>query len=130
MNESQLTGQRSGGVLEMFGFDVDYSYAPPSKERKVALNLRVEESLRRNLEALLTLWRAVAIARGENPKAWDLTEVIKRLLNIGIDSAFAQIYKSAGLERMPVSEAEWAKFKAALEATVAEHTAASKKSRR
>jgi hypothetical protein len=121
MVESQLAGELVGDVMEMLRHAVDYQPPPTPKEKepKVALNLRVEVSLRRQLEALVSLWNAHAIARGEFGK-WDLTEVVKHLLGVGIDGAFAQTYRAAGLSKMPANEAEWAIFRAALEKQLTE----------
>lgn len=114
------------------GEAVDF-YEPP--ERKVALNLRVEESLKRGLENLVKMWRAMAIARGHDPKAWDLTEVSKRLLRVGIEGAFTEALNEVGLKRLPTSDADWQALEAALEKQLAEKQAAAsdaaaKKSRR
>lgn len=111
---------------------VDF-YEPP--ERKVALNLRVEESLKRGLENVVKMWRALAIARGHDPKIWDVTEVTKRLLRVGIEGAFTEAMALVGLKRLPTTDAEWSALEAALEKQATDRLVStppqsSKKSRR
>lgn len=99
---------------EMHADDVRY-YEPQEKERKVQLNLRVEESIRRGLDMLVRLWKVYAKARGEDPGDVDLTFVIRRLLRVGLDGAFAEVLAEAKLERMPATDAEWQRFEKTLE---------------
>lgn len=94
--------------------DVRY-YEPEAKERKVQLNLRVEESLRRGLDSLVRLWRVYAKARGEDPADVDLTFVVRRLLLVGLDGAFGEVLTEAKLERMPSTDDEWRRFERSLE---------------
>ncbi|GMV19051.1 MAG: hypothetical protein AMXMBFR56_72750 [Polyangiaceae bacterium] len=105
------------GRGEVGSDDVKY-YEPEPRERKVQLNLRVEESLRRGLDSLVQLWKVYAKARGDDPADVDLTFVIRRLLLVGIQGAFGEVLAEAKLDAMPVSDAEWARFEKSLEKMV------------
>jgi hypothetical protein len=105
-------------------YSVDF-YEPP--ERIVALNLRVDERTKRGLEALVSLWRAFAIARGENPKAWSLNAVAERLLQVGQAGALTEVLQSIGLKKMPADASEWQQFEAALAKIVEQRLASAEK---
>lgn len=111
MSDEAWSGRATRG--EVSADDVRYYEAP--EEKKVNLNLRVEESIRRGLESLVRLWKLYAKARGEDPDNVDLTFVIKRLLRVGLDGAFGEVLAEAKLERMPNTDAEWARFEKTLE---------------
>jgi hypothetical protein len=93
---------------------MDYFATP---EKKVALNLRVPESLKEQLKLVTELWKVMAEAKGLDPADIDMTYVCLRLLRVGIDGAWAQAGQLAGLDGMPTNEAEMERLKKAILAT-------------
>jgi hypothetical protein len=91
--------------------DVDYFELP---EKRVALNLKVPESLKEHLRAVVKLWKVMAEARGSDPSDIDLTYVSVRLLKIGVDGAWSQVGAMAGLDGMPKDDEEWARLRKAI----------------
>lgn len=97
---------RQGEALDE---SVDYFDMPP--EKRVPMNMRIPASLRAHLEAILELWKVVAETQGLDPDALDLTYVVERLLRVGVDGAWAQAAKEAGIEGTPKTPVEIERFK-------------------
>lgn len=74
-------------------------YVPP--EKPWLLRLRSTESFQARLEGVVRLWKAHAIARGDDANQIDVSYVIRRVLEAGIDAAFQEY----GGE--PKSEESW-----------------------
>ena len=85
-------------------------YVPP--ERPWMLRLRSTESFRAQLEDVVRLWKAHAAARGDDPEQIDLSYVIRRFLEVGIEGAFADY------GGRPKTEADWKAVTAALKASI------------
>lgn len=99
------------GVADSNLFEMPY-FEPPNK--RVALNFKVPEALKANLQALVRLWKIRAEVYNFDPSDIDLTHVCTRLLSVGIDGAWAEAGKMAGLKGMPANEEEWARLSEAL----------------
>lgn len=71
---------------------VDMSVYKPNEPRepKVPLNARVPKELRDALVDVVRLWRIYAEQRGDESEGIDLSYVVRRLLRVGIDQAFAE----------------------------------------
>ena len=74
-------------------------YIPP--EKPWMLRLRSTEGLQTRLEGVVRLWRAMAEAQGLPSKQIDISHVVRRILDAGIDQAFQEF----GGE--PKSEESW-----------------------
>lgn len=65
------------------------TFEPP--DISVALNLRVPESTKESLEAVIRLWQLLADARGKPSGKIDMSHVCRRLLKVGVEQAFAEV---------------------------------------
>jgi hypothetical protein len=63
-------------------------YVPP--EKPWMLRLRSTESFQSKLEGVVRLWKTHAVARGDDAKQVDVSYVVRRLLEAGVDAAFAE----------------------------------------
>jgi len=106
----------AGGSSE---HDVDLYGSPKKGGRKAPKSFRIAPNLQRGLDALQSLWRVEAIARGDDPNKITASHVVNRLLEVGLDSAFQGVKEDAGLKDLPVSAAEWAAFDQALDRRLA-----------
>ncbi len=91
--------------------DVEYFELP---EKKVAINIRVRTSLKKQLQDVVRLWTLMAEAKGSDPGDIDLTFVCERLLLVGVEGVWAQVGAVGGIEGMPKSDEEWATLAKAL----------------
>lgn len=92
-------------------------YVPP--EKPWVLRLRSTESFQERLEGVVRLWQKLAESQGDDPKQIDISYVVRRILDAGIDTAFQEF----GGE--PKSEESW---KAVEKQITAASVAAAKKS--
>lgn len=96
-----------------------YYRRPQKKGKRVALNFKVPEALKANLELVKRLWALRAEVDGAAPdeiRDIDLTYVCNQLLDSGIDGAWEELGSEVGLSGAPKNEQEWAALQAALEA--------------
>lgn len=63
-------------------------YVPPDKPWM--LRLRSTETFQDKLAGVVRLWKATALARGDDSKAIDVSYVVRRVLEAGVDQAFAE----------------------------------------
>ena len=63
-------------------------YIPP--EKPWLLRLRSTESFQARLEGVVRLWRMHAVERGDDAAQIDVSYVVRRVLEAGIDQAFAE----------------------------------------
>lgn len=63
-------------------------YVPP--EKPWMMRLRSTEAFRTKLEGVVRLWQIHAKARGDDAEQIDVSYVVRRLLEAGIDQAFAE----------------------------------------
>jgi hypothetical protein len=63
-------------------------YVPP--EKPWMLRLRSTDVFKAKLDGVVRLWKAHAEARGDDAKQVDASYVVRRLLEAGIDQAFAE----------------------------------------
>jgi hypothetical protein len=104
------------------GCDTDQSVAnyfqQPDETPDATLNVRVEESTKVGLEALTRFWQMLAITGGTSKSTADktitVTSTARRLLRVGLEGAFAEALKTAGLDAIPRSESDWARLEKAL----------------
>jgi len=92
------------------------AYKPPQKEEKVHIGVRLPVSVREGVDDVTRLWKLYADARGDNPQGFDLTYVVTRLLEVGIDAAFGEF------KMRPRTDAEWKALEKELRAAVSENT--------
>lgn len=76
----------------------------PEGSKLVPIQFRLSSDLIASLDAVVRLWQLIEEAHGGNAKAIDRTYVVRRLLNVGIDAAFAE------LGGKPVTAEEWKKL--------------------
>lgn len=93
---------------------MDLYGSPRKRKRRSPATFRPSANLERGINALMMLWKAEAPARGDKPEEITFSHVLSRLLGVGLDGAFEEIKKDAGLKRMPESDAEWEQFDQAL----------------
>lgn len=84
-------------------------YEPQRPDPSVQFNVRLPKSLKDSLEAVVELWIALAKSRGDEHKHIDLGYVTRRMLKVGVDTAFDEF---GGI---PTSKDDWTKVHAAIE---------------
>jgi hypothetical protein len=93
-------------------------------ERRVPISVRIPESLRKHLDAVVKLWQLTASAEGHDPELIDLTYVVGQLLEDGVGNVWAKVGLAAGIPAektaqrpypgMPVTDEEWSRLERAL----------------
>lgn len=84
----------------------------PHKETKVQVNFRLPASMVPQLKATARLWAMEAAAAGEESEHIDSTYVVRRLLRVGIGSAFDRY---GGIPADLTSEETWQQLQAAID---------------
>ncbi len=84
----------------------DYKPAPEATDK---LNFRVPKSLRRNVENVVRLWRALAVRRKDDPTNIDITHVCTELLLDGVQLAFKNYVG------IPQSEEQWERLERSIQ---------------
>lgn len=92
----------------------DY-FKPPPKTSMA--HIRMPEVLKEHLKGVVDLWKTKAVAKGIDPDDIDLTYVIVRLLEEGVDGTWAQEAEAAGLKGMPTTKEERERLLAAIVAS-------------
>lgn len=83
-------------------------YEPTRPDPTVQFNVRIPASMKKQLEAVVSLWIAMAKARGDAFKHIDVGYVTRRLFTVGVEQAFDEY---GGI---PESQADWEKVYAAV----------------
>lgn len=96
----------------MLAQDEDLATRDPQKEAKVQVNFRLPASMVPQLKATARLWAMEAAAAGEESEHIDSTYVVRRLLRVGIGSAFD---KYGGIPDDLKSEETWQQLQAAID---------------
>lgn len=82
-------------------------YVPPDKGW--TLKVRSDEAFKAQLTDVVRLWKLHAQARGDDEEQIDLSYVVRRLLEVGVDQAFEEY------GGRPKSATGWAKVEAVLQ---------------
>ena len=90
-------------------------YVPP--EKPWMLRLRSTEGFQARLEGVVRLWRTLAESQGLPSKQIDTSYVVRRILDAGIDTAFAEF----GGE--PKSDESWKAVEKQIAAAAKKHVA-------
>jgi hypothetical protein len=85
-------------------------YSPP--DRPWDLKLRSKHSFKDRLEDVVRLWKMMAEARGDDADQIDVSYVIRRILEAGVDQAFAEY------GGQPKSDESWAAVESTIKKTV------------
>lgn len=81
----------------------DMAYYSPQERRTAQLNARVPKSIKDGVEALARLWTHLErVQTGDSEVEVTAADVVNRLLQVGLEGAWAEI----GMQ--PKTEAEWA----------------------
>lgn len=77
-------------------------YVPP--EKSWTLKLRSDEAFKAQLQDVVRLWKIHAQTRGDDVEAIDLSYVVRRFLEVGIEQTFEEY------GGRPKTETAWAKL--------------------
>lgn len=108
----------AGGSSEV---DLDLYRSPKKRVRKAPKSFRMAPQIERGLEALKRMWRIRAASIGDPPEAITDSSVVTRLIESGLDAAFEEVFKAAGLKGLPTTEEQWALFDKALDHRLKKH---------
>lgn len=99
---------QAGGRFRVETDDVATYEPPEPTEKMVAINVRVPQSTKDSLTAIVKLWGLYAKARGDDAKVIDLSYVIRRAFKVFADQTFAEF------NGRPTTDADWAKVEQAI----------------